>query len=322
MKYGIKFPEEAIQFGKSVNVLDLNVYVEEDNVIEYRGYTKPTDAKRYLNPKSFHPRSVFDSIPFSQLLRTMRNNSKVETRSIEVDQCVKDFTNSGYDPEELTKLKEKAVTKSNVTEETEEEDTLVFPIHFFDKLKDFKSVVHGLKGVIKELIGDTRVMFGIKKHNSIGGMMVKNKQLSIKQTQTDSQKCNTPGCRQCPLVNDVNKLMVNGKALTIPRHLNCKSKRIIYLWTCKLCNEPYFGRTIQECHNRTSGHRSCFNSEDKWEKSALSMHAKEAHQNNFSLEIFNVSVIKEVSPQHLRREEFKIIDKYRSASLGLNRYKC
>ena len=153
-------------------------------------------------------------------------------------------------------------------------------------------------------------------------MTVKNKQLSIKQTHTDSQKWNTPGCRQCPLVNDVNKLMLNGKSLTIPRHLNCKSKRIIYLWTCKLCNEPYFGRTIQECHKRTSGHRSCFNSEDKWEKSALSMHAKEAHQNNFSLEIFNVSVIKEVSPQHLRREEFKIIDKYRSASLGLNRYKC
>ena len=93
------------------------------------------------------------------------------------------------------------------------------------------------------------------------------------------------------------------------------------MWTCKLCSETYFGRTTQTCHNRTSGHRSCFNNEDKWDKSALSMHAKDVHQNNFSLNIFKVSVVKKISPQRIRREEFKFIDKYRTASLGLNRYK-
>ena len=79
MKYGIKFPINEVQFGKEVNFLDLTLYLENDNTIQYHGYTKPTDSKRYLNPKSFHPRSVFDSIPFSQLLRTVRNNSKGET---------------------------------------------------------------------------------------------------------------------------------------------------------------------------------------------------------------------------------------------------
>ena len=69
-------------------------------------------------------------------------------------------------------------------------------------------------------------------------------------------------------------------------------------------------RTTQECHNRTSGHRGGFNDE-KWEKSALSMHAKEAHQTQFSIDIFTVAVVKKVSPQRLRREEFKYIDKYR-----------
>ena len=139
----------------------------------------------------------------------------------------------------------------------------------------------------------------------------------------DSQKCNARGCRQCPLVNKDNKLTINGKTIMVPQNLNCKSKNIIYLWLCKLCHEAeaYFGRTIQECHNRTSGHRGCFNSEDKWEKSALSLHARDVHERNFSLDIFNVSVVKKVSPQQLRREEYKFIDKYRTASLGLNRYK-
>ena len=95
------------------------------------------------------------------------------------------------------------------------------------------------------------------------------------------------------------------------------------MWLCKLCGvkEVYFGRTTQEVHDRTSGHRGCFNDEEKWDKSALSMHAKDMHQNSFSLNNFAISVVSKVSPQQLRREEFKFIDKYRTLSLGLNRYK-
>ena len=94
------------------------------------------------------------------------------------------------------------------------------------------------------------------------------------------------------------------------------------MWVCKLCFEKdvYFGRTIQECHDRTSGHRSSFN-EEKWEKSALSMHARDMHQTQFSLDNFSISIVKKVSPQQLRREEFRFIDKYRTIPLGLNRYK-
>ena len=51
------------------------------------------------------------------------------------------------------------------------------------------------------------------------------------------------------------------------------------------------------------------------------MHVRDSHQNNFSLSIFNVSVVRKVFPQRIRGEEFKFIDKYRTASLGLNIYK-
>ena len=84
--------------------------------------------------------------------------------------------------------------------------------------------------------------------------------------------------------------------------------------------EVYFGRTTQKCRNRTSGHRKSFN-EEKSDISALSMHAREVHQTTFSLDIFNIAVVSKVSPQRLRREEFRYIEKYRTNSLGLNRYK-
>ena len=325
MKFGIKFPIKEVQFGKEVNFLDLTVYLEEDNSIQYRGYTKPTDSKRYLNPQSFHPRFVFQSIPFSQLLRTVRNNSKEETRDRELRKCIQDFENSGYKQDELLTMKEKALAKfadnrARITDDTKEE--LTFPLHYFNKLEEFKTVVNSLKTEFNELIGNTRIMFAVKKQSSIGNMLVKNKELSSNLNTTQiGQKCNAPGCRQCPLVSPENRFMINGITLTTPKSLNCKAKNIIYMWNCKLCSETYFGRTVQHCHNRTSGHRSCFNHEDKVEKSALFMHAMECHRDNFSLETFNISVVKKVSPQQLRREEFRFIDKFKTASQGLNRYK-
>ena len=323
MKYGIRFPPNEIQFGKSVHMLDLCVYLAQNSRIHYRGYTKPTDAKRYLNPLSFHPQSVFSSIPFSQMLQIIWNNSKDETRNIELDQCVQTFADSGYDVNQLIKLKQKALNKNSTNNiQDDDSDTLVFPVHYFNGIAEFKSVVHSLNNEISELIGNTKIMFAMRKNSSIGNQLVRNKQLSSAEIIAEGQKCNARGCRQCPLVIDQEKLLVNGNTVNIPRSLNCKSKNIIYLWICKLCGakEVYFGRTIQECHDRTSGHRGSFTLENL-EKSALSMHANDVHQTRFSLDIFSVAVIKKVSPQRLRREEFKFIDKFRTNSLGLNRYK-
>ena len=66
------------------------------------------------------------------MLCTLPNNSKEETRNIELEECVKIFENSGYKPNVLTKLKEKAVAKTSSTTNTTDdrnEETLVFPVH-------------------------------------------------------------------------------------------------------------------------------------------------------------------------------------------------
>ena len=323
MKFGIRFPVNEVQFGKAVHVLDLWASLDDNNRVQYRGYIKPTDAKRYLNRMSSHPQSVFNSIPFSQFLRTLRNNSNDETRKMELDQCLKHFVASGYNAEKLQTLKDKALQNLPTQNlPANEEDTLTFPVHYFSGISELKSLLHSLDRELKQLIGDTRVVVAMKKGSSIGNNVVRNKQLSIPNVTTDSQRCNGRGCLQCPLINNENTLVVNDDIVRVPSHLNCKAKNIIYMWVCKLCvkKEVYFGRTTQECHDRTSRHRSCF-TEGKWDKSALSMHAKEVHQTTFSLDIFTVSVVKKVSPQQLRREEFRFIDKYRTNSLGLNRYK-
>ena len=237
--------------------------------------------------------------------------------------CVQHFINSGYNREQLQELKQKAINKSDeATSTRDESETLVFPVHYFDGVKELKSVIHSLKDELQTLIGDVRIMFAMKKRGSIGNSVVRNKQLSFPITNSNNQRCNGSGCLQCPALITSSRTTVNNKPITFPKQLNCKSKNVIYLWLCKLCQgkEAYFGRTTQECRDRTSGHRGCFN-EAKWEKSALSMHAKDKHENNFSLENFTIAIVKKVSPQNLRREEFRFIEKYRTIPLGLNRYK-
>ena len=110
-KFGIRFPIKEIQFGKLVNVLDLTVYLDNENIIHYKGYTKPSDARRYLNKQSFHPQSVFTSIPYSQMIRTIENNSKEETRAVQMDELIEHFIHSGYSRQQLEHLKQKAEEK-------------------------------------------------------------------------------------------------------------------------------------------------------------------------------------------------------------------
>ena len=79
-KYGINFPINEIEFGKSVNFLDVTLYIDENKRIQYKSYTKPTDAKHYIRPQSFHPKNVFKSVPFSQMISTLERNSVEETK--------------------------------------------------------------------------------------------------------------------------------------------------------------------------------------------------------------------------------------------------
>ena len=174
-KYGLKFPVKEIQFGKSVNILDITAYLDDGNTIHYKSYTKPTDAKRYLNTKSFHPRAVFKSIPYSQMLRTIENNSKKETKTVQLKEVVDQFANSGYIKQDLEELKQKAIDKTsmittnNISDNNEDDNkTLVFPIHYFEGVKEFKDLIHELREDFTQLIGNTKVMFAMKKRTSAG----------------------------------------------------------------------------------------------------------------------------------------------------------
>ena len=126
---------------------------------------------------------------------------------MELDQCLKHFVSSGYNTEKLQTLKDKALQNLPTQNlPTNEEDSLTFPVHYFSGIAELKSLLHSLDRELKQLIGDTRVVVALKKGSSIGNNVVRNKQLSISNVTTDSQRCNGRGCMQCPLINNENAL--------------------------------------------------------------------------------------------------------------------
>ena len=329
-KFGLNFPLDEVQFGKSVNFLDVTLYLDEQNNIQYKSYTKPTDAKRFLNPTSFHPHHIFKSVPFSQMIRTINRNSEQNILNDELEKLNENLIKSGYKVNKLMEIETEILQKRNnlidnvSIRDSQNKDILTFPLFYFDGIKEFKTLVYDMKDDFKALIGNVEIMFATKKGKSIGNTVIKNKNLGIIQNDNViDQKCNANVCLQCPLVNTKDSVIVNNKKIIIPNYLNCKTQNAIYLWTCKLCENEnnYFGRTIQECHKRTNGHRVCFHNGD-FQKSALSMHSQELHPDNSNLENFEIAVIKRVNVRNIKREEFRVIDKFRTNTLGLNRYKA
>ena len=73
--YGIEFGE--FQVDKSVNYLDVTLSLGEKNIIDFKLYRKPTDARRYLQTDSFHPAHVFQFVIFSQMIRVIKRNSQI-----------------------------------------------------------------------------------------------------------------------------------------------------------------------------------------------------------------------------------------------------
>jgi hypothetical protein len=337
--YGIQFGD--CQFGKSVNYLDVQLSLDEDNQVQYRLFKKETDARLYLKTDSFHPQHVFRSVVFSQMIRVIQRNSNDTTCVEDLEELKQDFQKSGHGQGVLEDTEPKAALRAIENELYTEPDTapsnkLVFSVKYFKEVDQLKRLVHSVREDIRHLAGDVQITFALRKQPSIGNTVVRNRRLSdssqgdtLFDAQCD-QRCNGRGCKSCPqLFNADDQIMVNGLELQLDFSLTCKDKDILYFAQCQTCHDSpdgsredgYFGQSVTPFHVRMNGHRNKFkiNSDKSYEKSALSMHCFLKHQSDFNMGHFKLGIVKTVRPIDLDREENKLITKFRTNILGLNR---
>ena len=338
--FGIQFGDH--QIGRSVDYLDVTVYLDEGNQLQYKLFKKETDARMYLKTSSFHPPHVFKSVVYSQMIRVIRRNSLDATCVKDLEQLRSDLAKSGHKEEVMDELEPLAAQRAvemdlynNTSQKKSLGEKVVFSVKYFEELSSLRALVNSLKPDIQQLCGeDIQVTFAIRKQPSIANVMVRNRTLSesdaTKPTTTKTQKCGNAKCKTCPfLFSASDHISVNGMPVYLDFSLKCNSKNVIYIAQCTICSQggqkfkddTYFGQTMTAMNTRMNGHRSHFVIDKRllFEKSALSMHCFLAHKSDFSMELFKLGIVKQTRAVELNREEERFIQKYRTNICGLNR---
>ena len=334
--FGIQFSDA--QIGKSVNFLDVTLYIDETGHIQHRLFRKETDSRQYLHTSSFHPPSVFRSVAFSQMLRIVSRNSTDEHCVSDMSELKEDLIRCGHKDSVLEELEPLAVQRAIEKESNnfskistnKSTSTLVYTTKYFKEVQTLKDLVKNMESDIRHLCGEVRIIFALKKNFSIANRVVKNRMLSeIPSTSSDnppcSQSCKGKNCKLCPLLYKLDEdIVINDRKLVLNSKLTCKNRDCIYVATCKLCDSSnsYFGQTVTAANTRFNGHRSHFklDSNKSYEGSALSQHCFDFHtEDEMNLENFNIGIVKVCNAENLDREEDRFINKFRTNIWGLNR---
>ncbi|CAH2272748.1 Hypothetical predicted protein [Pelobates cultripes] len=118
----------------SINFLDLQIFVT-GNHIGYTLYSKPTDRNTILHATSFHPTKLKESLPVSQFVRILRNNSDHNLAQVQIEGMFKKRVACGYSKASLNSAYTRAV--KSVAENMIHQDIgdrFIFPQAFHPKM--------------------------------------------------------------------------------------------------------------------------------------------------------------------------------------------
>ena len=259
-------------------------------------YKKETDANRYLNYSSCHPRHMFKSIVYSQALRCRRIindehlflNRLLELRSY--------FLKSSYPEhivdEQIEKVKTIPRTLVYKEKKMSDQDFVPWVVTYGAGFEEAKKEVNGVNEIlansstwsqgektperplhmrvisrrspnVKDLLYKRRSIalspnLPVSSASSSSSYYNANVRTTVPCTSPGKRKRGRP-CQSCKLMSNVPVIKNNSQTATSTGG-NCKSKCLIYAAQCKICdkNNTYIGKTVQEFHCRINGHRSSY----------------------------------------------------------------
>ena len=322
--------------------LDILFCFDKNGQLQTDLYVKPTDARSYLNISSAHPKHIFSGIVYSQCLRLRRiinNQERLKQRLTELCQA---FEKSGYPQKMLVKISSKVLNMqrniNQVLDNEPDEETNTKPILVVSSFGTDEKLVNTLKSQEDELIhtnsfkNSSKPLFQFVKKTgpNLSNMLSVLKSLALGKKSGKTVPCNMhSNCKCCTLIGDDPVTEINGHPVrTAPG--TCKTKNIIYMVECLLCNKPYVGRTIQILGKRMGGHRECYyqilrNEDVDFSKDDYSLGLHLFHEHGLrDKEDFNrhyrVQILEVCSPSRIEKKEHYYIHGYNTLHpIGLNK---
>ena len=139
--------------------------------------------------------------------------------------------------------------------------------------------------------------------------------------------CRSKLCLTCPYVEQdhIFQGLYRTKQFSVLHNgfrLDCKTKNIVYLITCKDCGLQYVGETGRQFNTRMAEHRNSFKKPDTASCKILAKHFGTSICKNFSMQIIeklsNVTNKSQETEAHKKREKFWIMQLRTKAPYGLN----
>ena len=344
--YGLDLTFEAQSIEQFSQFLDIKFKFELGKLTT-DVYRKPTDANRFLEFSSCHPKHTFPSVVFSQALRYRRiinDDTILEQRLSELKQF---FVNSSYPTPLVDTMMEKVVGMERVLEYKEKQagkDFCPWVTIFgegFDEAKDKARELNKSLALSKtwknSAFGSNLIKVVPRRAPNIKDMLFKRKALALDTVGSATVPCTDPSivkrgakCKCCSLVSKSTTIKSN-HILVKTAGGDCKTHNLIYGATCTLCdkNNVYVGKTVQSLNERVNGHRSSFykllppNSCDKIDDSnILGYHIFNCHGKSLRTDfdkIYKFDIIDTASPTNIRVLEQLYIDKLKTRTpFGLN----
>ena len=255
----------------SVSFLDV-ITKKQGTRIQTDLFTKPTDSHRYLDYQSCHPKSIKDSIPFSQYLRICRNCSEWTDYVSHAIKLWQYILKCNY-PQNLILESVKKVSSY---------DQKALLTHRIGKVRDGKSFFcitdynptnPNIRSIISEAwrfaerssstrpLIDCNIIYGHRKPKNLSDYLVRsNLPQSIKRNSFPP-KCNRLlRCQHCPLIINrrYNHIVSTstGRKYKIPRKVTCNSRNLIYCLECISCSSQYVGQTKNKLLIRVNQHKN------------------------------------------------------------------
>ena len=293
-------------------------------------HQKPTDARRYLNFHSFHPRHAFSGITFSQMRRICLLDSDAGKCVEDLKSMKKDFSDVGYMGNLIDgcEIKVHQLDRSeilfnegpNVSEQ--DNNMLCFVTNFSFHHKNIQNILQSFSPDLINLIGPMKVVLSARGNPSTRSMLFKQKSFaSIAPIPVSDHRCGS--CKTCQVISNDTSFDLEGCVVKANKYFTCRSDNVIYLAICRHCRDFYIGQTQNPLKDRVSGHRKCF-SQNFIKDSALAIHIDKDHPTFMHEKVnnFYFSVLHKFESGHsLDRMEDSLILRTKAAILHLNRHK-
>ena len=135
---------------------------------------------------------------------------------------------------------------------------LILLISFFET-KNILFKIHLLSTSDREhrKVFENVPIIGFKKEKSLKDILVRAKVTPLKTEKGFCGPCNKPRCEICKHITKTHQFESSStkRIYSIrPQNLNCASKNVVYLFTCKTCHKQYTGST-EEFRSRFNNYR-------------------------------------------------------------------